>query len=278
MLSRTALAWQATLDRHYANPATAATSSPPTTPRTWWCARSATTDDATPNPNALAAQNLIRLAAFTGQHAWRDKADRLFDGIVASAGENLFAHLASLNALDLRLRAAEIVVVGEDSRADTLLAAARKLPASIASCCVPRLRCRHRIRPMPRSCGAAERRLRLCRRHLLAAGDEPCRTGRGGDHGTNARARLIPGLGCRRIRPTSRAPEIGMIPTSRRRRRPCLLLLNDSVYESDRRKKRQRIWGDTHAWPSACAGDAWGPAAAMCIRRRRESPCRAQQR
>jgi uncharacterized protein len=89
---------------------------------------SSTTDDATPNPNALAAQNLIRLAVFTGQHAWRDKADRLFDGIVATAGENLFAHLASLNALDLRLRAAEIVVVGKDAGADTLLTAARKLP------------------------------------------------------------------------------------------------------------------------------------------------------
>jgi uncharacterized protein len=89
---------------------------------------SATTDDATPNPNALAAQNLIRLAVFTGQHAWRDKADRLFDGIVATAGDNLFAHLASLNALDLRLRAAEIVVAGKDARADTLLTAARRLP------------------------------------------------------------------------------------------------------------------------------------------------------
>jgi len=42
--------------------------------------------------------------------------------------ENLFAHLALLNALDLRLRAAEIVVTGEDKRASDLLAAARKLP------------------------------------------------------------------------------------------------------------------------------------------------------
>jgi uncharacterized protein len=89
---------------------------------------SATTDDATPNANALAAQNLIRLAVFTGQHAWRDKADRLFDGIMATAGENLFAHLALLNALDLRLRAAEIVVTGQGARADELLAAARRLP------------------------------------------------------------------------------------------------------------------------------------------------------
>jgi uncharacterized protein len=124
-----ALAWQATLDRHYDNPANGGYFLTADDAKDLVVRPNATTDDATPNPNALAAQNLIRLAAFTGQHAWRDKADRLFDGIVASAGENLFAHLASLNALDLRLRAAEIVVVGEDSRADTLLAAARKLPA-----------------------------------------------------------------------------------------------------------------------------------------------------
>jgi uncharacterized protein YyaL (SSP411 family) len=76
----------------------------------------------------LAAQSLIRLAVFTSQHAWRDKADRLLEGIAAGAAENLFAHLALLNALDLRLHAAEIVVTGEGARANDLLAAARKLP------------------------------------------------------------------------------------------------------------------------------------------------------
>src|SRR5262249_49769311 len=122
-----ALAWQGTLDRHYANPAggyfLTADDAEGLVVRP-----SATTDDATPNPNALAVQNLIRLAVFTGQHAWREQADRLFEGILASAGENLFAHLALLNALDLRLRAAEIVVAGEGERADELLSAARQLP------------------------------------------------------------------------------------------------------------------------------------------------------
>jgi uncharacterized protein YyaL (SSP411 family) len=123
-----ALAWQGTLDRHYANPGNGGYFLTADDAKDLVVRPSATTDDATPNPNALAAQNLIRLAVFTGQHAWRDKADRLFDGIVASAGENLFAHLASFNALDLRLRAAEIVVAGGDARADTLLTAARTLP------------------------------------------------------------------------------------------------------------------------------------------------------
>jgi uncharacterized protein len=122
-----ALAWQATLDRHYANHAggyfLTADDAEGLVVRP-----GATTDDATPNPNALAAQNLVRLAVFTGQHAWRQQADRLFDGVLASANENLFAHLALLNALDLRLRAAEIVVTGEGPDPDALLAAARRLP------------------------------------------------------------------------------------------------------------------------------------------------------
>src|SRR5438132_8165180 len=123
-----ALAWQATLDRHYANPDNGGYFLTADDAAGLVVRPNATTDDATPNPNAVAAQNLIRLAVFTGQHAWRDKADRLFEGIAASAGENLFAHLALLNALDLRLRAAEIVVAGAGARANDLLAAARKLP------------------------------------------------------------------------------------------------------------------------------------------------------
>jgi uncharacterized protein YyaL (SSP411 family) len=123
-----ALAWQGTLDRHYANPDTGGYFLTADDAEGLVVRPSATTDDATPNPNALAAQNLIRLAVLTGQHAWRDQADRLFDGVVASADENLFAHLALLNALDLRLRTAEVVVTGEGARADELLAAARRLP------------------------------------------------------------------------------------------------------------------------------------------------------
>ena len=67
-----------------------------------------TTDDATPNPNAVAAGNLVRLAALTGDDKWRAQADRLLENILAIAGKNLFGHVALLNALDLRLRAAEI--------------------------------------------------------------------------------------------------------------------------------------------------------------------------
>jgi uncharacterized protein YyaL (SSP411 family) len=123
-----ALAWQGTLDRHYANSETSSYFLTADDAEGLVVRPSATTDDATPNPNALAAQNLIKLAALTGQHAWREQADRLFDGILATAGENILAHLALLNALDLRLRAAEIVVTGEGTQANDLVVAARKLP------------------------------------------------------------------------------------------------------------------------------------------------------
>jgi uncharacterized protein YyaL (SSP411 family) len=85
-----------------------------------------TADDAVPNPNAVAAQNLVRLAALTGDHDWREKADRLIDAILSANANNLFGHVALLNALDLRLRAAEIVVTGPD--AEPLAQTALKLP------------------------------------------------------------------------------------------------------------------------------------------------------
>ena len=65
----------------------------------------------------------------TGDEAWRRAADRLFDGILPLATTNLFGHIALLNALDFRLRAAEVVVTGTGSRADALAAAALRLPS-----------------------------------------------------------------------------------------------------------------------------------------------------
>ncbi|HET7850950.1 MAG TPA: thioredoxin domain-containing protein, partial [Pseudolabrys sp.] len=67
-----------------------------------------------------------RLAVFTGEDEWRAKADRLIEGVLSAAADNLFTHVGLLNALDLRLRAAEIVVTGSD--ADRFAAAALKLP------------------------------------------------------------------------------------------------------------------------------------------------------
>jgi uncharacterized protein YyaL (SSP411 family) len=123
-----ALAWQGALDRHYANAKNGGYFLTAADAEGLVVRPSATSDDATPNANAVAAQNLVRLSVLCGQHAWREQADRLIEGILSRAGDNVFAHLALLNALDLRLRAAEIIVTGNDERAMALLAAARKLP------------------------------------------------------------------------------------------------------------------------------------------------------
>jgi uncharacterized protein YyaL (SSP411 family) len=121
-----ALTWQRALDAHYTNPESGGY---------YWSADDATdlllrphstSDDATPNPNAVAGQNLVRLAVLSGDDKWRDRADRLIESILPAAKHNLFGHVALLNALDLRLQGAEIVVTGTDTQA--LAAAALKLP------------------------------------------------------------------------------------------------------------------------------------------------------
>src|SRR5271166_857708 len=123
-----ALAWQGTLDRHYANAETGGYFLTAADAEGLVVRPSTASDDAIPNANAVAAQNLVRLSVLCGKHDWREAADRLIEGILSRAGDNLFAHLALLNALDLRLRAAEIIVTGDDERASSLLAAACKLP------------------------------------------------------------------------------------------------------------------------------------------------------
>jgi hypothetical protein len=123
-----ALAWQRALDRDYANAETGTYYLTAADAEGLVIRPAATADEATPNHNAVAAGNLIRLALLAGDDAWREKADRLIAAIAPQAVENLYMHMALLNAIDLRLRAAEIVVTGEGTRTQALLAAARALP------------------------------------------------------------------------------------------------------------------------------------------------------
>ena len=123
-----ALAWQHALDRDYANAETGTYYLTAADAEGLVIRPAATTDEATPNHNAVAAQNLIRLALLAGDDAWREKADRLIAAIAPQAVENLYMHMALLNAVDLRLRAAEIVVTGRGRAREALLAAARALP------------------------------------------------------------------------------------------------------------------------------------------------------
>jgi len=121
-----ALSWQHALDTHYADRETGGYYLTADDASDLLLRPHSTADDATPNPNAVAASNLVRLAALTGEHHWRAKADRLIESIVSAQAQNLFSHVALLNALDLRLRAAEIVLTGPDAAA--LVEAALKLP------------------------------------------------------------------------------------------------------------------------------------------------------
>jgi len=123
-----ALAWQHALDRDYANAETGTYYLTAADAEGLVVRPASTSDEATPNHNAVAAQNLIRLALLAGDDLWRDKADRLIAAIAPEAVENLYMHMALLNAVDLRLRAAEIVVTGEGEDAAALLQAARKIP------------------------------------------------------------------------------------------------------------------------------------------------------
>jgi len=123
-----ALFWQRALDRDYANAEEGTYYLTAADAEGLVIRPASTADEATPNHNALAAQNLIRLSLFTGDGQWREKADRLIAAIAPVAVDNLYMHMALFNAIDLRLRAAEIVVTGEGAGADALLAAARAIP------------------------------------------------------------------------------------------------------------------------------------------------------
>jgi uncharacterized protein YyaL (SSP411 family) len=110
-----ALAWQNSFDRHYADPETGAYYLSSDDADDLVLRPHSTQDDATPNPNSVAAQNLVRLALLSGDDKRRAQADRLIENVLSAAERNLFGHVALLNALDLRLRSAEIVVTGPDA-------------------------------------------------------------------------------------------------------------------------------------------------------------------
>ena len=119
------VAWQTELDGHYVDPDTGIYFLSADDSGDLLLRPQPTQDDATPNPNSVAAQNLVRLSILAGDNRWLAKADRLIESILAGAERNLFGHIAMLNALDLRLRGAEIVVTGAKSG---LATAALKLP------------------------------------------------------------------------------------------------------------------------------------------------------
>ena len=121
-----AVAWTAALERHHADPETGGYFLTADDVEGLIMRPAQTRDDALPNPNGVMAQNLIHLAALAGDDQYRHRADRLFDGLLPLAVDNLFGHAALLNALDLRLRHKEIVAVGK--RTEEFAVAALRLP------------------------------------------------------------------------------------------------------------------------------------------------------
>ena len=71
-----------------------------------------TADDATPNANSVYASALVRMAALTGDHGLRQRADRLIAAVAPRALAAPDRHAALMNALDFRLRGVEILIAG----------------------------------------------------------------------------------------------------------------------------------------------------------------------
>lgn len=124
-----ALAWQAAFDRHYVNETNGGYYLTADDAEGLVVRPDSTADDAIPNPNGIAADNLVRLAAFTGDESFRAKADRLISGVLSEGAENLFGRISILNAADLRIGGAEIVIAGTDD--GSLTNAALKLPSLV---------------------------------------------------------------------------------------------------------------------------------------------------
>jgi uncharacterized protein YyaL (SSP411 family) len=89
-----------------------------------------TTDEATPSATALMAANLVGLWRLTGNDAYRAEADAILTASGGAIAANLFATAGLLNALDLRLRATDVVVIAPaGTEPAELLAVVRATPS-----------------------------------------------------------------------------------------------------------------------------------------------------
>jgi len=107
-----ALAWQGAFDVHYADPDTGGYYLSPTDADDLLLRPHSTQDDATPNPNAVAAGNLCGSPCCRATTAGRAQADRLIEGFSLRPSAICSATWRCSMPLDLRLCGAEIVVTG----------------------------------------------------------------------------------------------------------------------------------------------------------------------
>ncbi len=85
-------------------------------------------DNATPSGNALAAQALLKLAAFTGKEQYRERAEGILRLVTQVAAQHPSAHGAWLSAADFALaRVKQVAIIGKfsDSGMQALLAIMR---------------------------------------------------------------------------------------------------------------------------------------------------------
>ena len=88
-------------------------------------------DDATPSGNGLAAELLARLWLVTGETRYRDRAEAAIAAFSGQINRNFFPLATLMNASELLMQGAQIVVAGEPGADDTraLHAAAIRAPA-----------------------------------------------------------------------------------------------------------------------------------------------------
>jgi uncharacterized protein YyaL (SSP411 family) len=84
-------------------------------------------DEATPSANAVMGANLMRLWRLTGNDDYRRDLDDLLQASAGAIATNLFSAAGTLNALDARLNAVDVVLVKPAGvEADTLVDAIRR--------------------------------------------------------------------------------------------------------------------------------------------------------
>ena len=81
-------------------------------------------DNATPAGNAVAAEVVTRLWHLTGESAYRDRAEALFEAFSSDLGRNFFPLTTYLNNLETALRPIQIVIAGADDAPDRAALAA----------------------------------------------------------------------------------------------------------------------------------------------------------
>ena len=87
--------WQAALDTHYADAETGGYYLTADDAEGLVLRPHSTSDDATPNHNAVAAGNLVRLAVLTGDDFYRGKADRLIENTLGRRQQSVRPHRAA---------------------------------------------------------------------------------------------------------------------------------------------------------------------------------------